>query len=379
MKAKRKVRARKTVRVADPAIPDENGQMPRRTSRARRASKRRPTPLQEERRVKRALGKEHPRFKSVRVRKRISAEAPQNKPKVPRAETERQRKKRLAEEAREVENAVREKGAIIHAQISEFLATVKNITRRAPYVRRRFRELFGKPPKGVPLELLQMRVAYELQVRGYHAAGVPVPARVQQNWEAASKYDVSAFHPTMRSLLACQGWEMVADDSDGGTTVADSGKKTRARKTTRKKAQRRGRTENLTPFKGKKGKRWGLTMNETWVRLFEEQPKKKKTDDDLVKFMSAEFPDSERCKRVATIRMHRGLFNRGKIAGQSRAPRREVPPFDGQGNELPKNYRSGETVAPTKKKTRKGRTARKKTRTAKRKSVKRKRTRAVQG
>lgn len=39
------------------------------------------------------------------------------------------------------------------------------------------------------------------------------------------------------------------------------------------------------------GKTWGLNLRQTWVKLFEENAKNKQTDEQLHKFMKAEFPD----------------------------------------------------------------------------------------
>lgn len=65
------------------------------------------------------------------------------------------------------------------------------------------------------------------------------------------------------------------------------------------------------------GKKWGLGIVATWVRLFKENTKLKQSDELITKFLFAEFPgrDSAIFNHVATVRTryNKGLLTKGEV------------------------------------------------------------------
>jgi hypothetical protein len=67
--------------------------------------------------------------------------------------------------------------------------------------------------------------------------------------------------------------------------------------------------------RGATGTTWGLNVGQTWLKMLEDNRKKKLVDIDMVEFMCAEFPNNKEYT-VEDIRLHRNLFNRGRIRDQ---------------------------------------------------------------
>lgn len=327
------------VRVFTPASEDTP-----RISRKRRARKRALSPKKKSERQERALKKEHPHAKLKHSRKkRIRVRPP--RPKLPWD---------LSKDQQHLFNLSR-------ARVTDFLRrTQKRRKNLARDLRNEYKEIFGtKAPKGVPILLLRMAMAYELQVRGFAAAGLPLPESVKQNWEAAKQFKLASFDEGMRSVLEVQlkyGDDAVLTEKKGMTEMAKKGK------SKRKKGKGKGKdTSGLTPFKGFKGTSSGLGVAAFLVKMLKLNHKKKLTDEQLAKKMNKEFPQG-RTYDVEYVRSMRSLFNRGGLAPQGgMAPKRELPPFNSDGEQLPKNYRSdAEEAAPAKKKKGKKKGAKKK-------------------
>lgn len=94
-----------------------------------------------------------------------------------------------------------------------------------------------------------------------------------------------------------------------------------------KDAKTKAKKDGPTPAKDKKrgatGQTWGLNVGQTWLRLLEQNRKKRLTDVEMRDFMRTEFPNNKEYS-LADIKLHRNLFNRGRI--------RDQEPF---GEELP--------------------------------------------
>lgn len=184
-------------------------------------------------------------------------------------------------------------------------------------------KLFGEPaPMGVSLERVRMRVGYELQHRGYLAAG-HVPARIQQNWEATSKFDVSKLTPDMRDLLNIIERNQVSENGEAKV----SGRK-------------------------KTGKNLGLGVGETWAYVFGFNAKAKKADrmsDEMIAgFMADEFPQSK-AATFARVQQYRSNYNRGMYTNGA-APKVKSVPYDDEGNEreVRRGRKPGAKTAPKK-------------------------------
>jgi len=90
------------------------------------------------------------------------------------------------------------------------------------------------------------------------------------------------------------------------------------------------------------GKKWGLTIGETWHKIFsdnEKAPKAKKlTDEQIHKWMSVEFPGRKSMdfKDVAGVQRARSYYNRGKFDPESWdiPPKMLSRPYDKDGNPI---------------------------------------------
>jgi hypothetical protein len=67
--------------------------------------------------------------------------------------------------------------------------------------------------------------------------------------------------------------------------------------------------------RGATGQSWGLNVGQTWLRMLEQNKKKRLTDVEMRDFMITEFPGNKQYS-LADIKLHRNLFNRGKIRDQ---------------------------------------------------------------
>lgn len=96
-----------------------------------------------------------------------------------------------------------------------------------------------------------------------------------------------------------------------------------------KKGKGKGKKEPKGPKpaedkkRGATGQTWGLNVGQTWLRMLEQNSRKKMVDSEMAEFMQEEFP-ANKDYTVADIKLHRNLFNRGRI--------RDQEPF---GKELP--------------------------------------------
>lgn len=324
-------RTRKTVKQIEPAMPDEDGRMPKRISRKRRILKRPRTERQAKKRQDVALAKEHPNFKiEGKQRKRMSVE--------------------LAE-ALERGRAISHVQGIINERLNKLTQELRDSRAQVGIARRWWKDLYDhtdeRYPRGVPVEMVLVRLKYECLVRGYQAAGFDPPITVQQNHRAAVAFRLSDFTDSMRSLLETRLAYPERVEEDDNTEETDN--MAASKKTTRKKAPSKGKGTSVA--KGMQGAVSGLKQGEAWTAIFRQNFSAKLTDEQLAAAMAADFPQSPRCAEVKTIRQHRSLFNKGKLPGQDGPPAKELSPFDAEGNKLAKNYREGsEPLEPARKK-----------------------------
>lgn len=76
------------------------------------------------------------------------------------------------------------------------------------------------------------------------------------------------------------------------------------------------------------------TVVGTWTELFKANPKEKLTDVQIAKAMSSEFP-GKTAYEPSDVRVHRGLYNKGKLAHQTATPESPVHEYDKDGTALP--------------------------------------------
>jgi hypothetical protein len=113
-------------------------------------------------------------------------------------------------------------------------------------LRTRYVEVIGEPPPPkVHLFLVQLRVAYELQVREIRAAGRAVSEMVTENYEASKQFDVSAFTGSMRKLICARiaGSGDLENQQKEEETMGTKKKTSRKKAPSKKAASGQGRTE----------------------------------------------------------------------------------------------------------------------------------------
>lgn len=121
----------------------------------------------------------------------------------------------------------------------------------------------------------------------------------------------------------------VSGTTSKGRTKAVDSKKIKTKGKGKKKAklvQRRSPAETPPKKRGKPGprvagKKWGLNMADTWIRVFaqnSEAPKAKRlTDDQISQFMKKEFPQSTayQVNCAQGVQAVRNLYNKGRMCG----------------------------------------------------------------
>lgn len=83
------------------------------------------------------------------------------------------------------------------------------------------------------------------------------------------------------------------------------------------------------------GKTTGLSLKDFYLHMFPANLKAKKTDEQLLKELRAEFPNAKRTFEAKNISGPRAMFNKGKLPGQTAVPSVPLHPFDDAGNPLP--------------------------------------------
>lgn len=143
-----------------------------------------------------------------------------------------------------------------------------------------------------PVELVRTKLTYELLKRDYEKAGVPMPANVKQNWEASRDFNISKMTTGMKGLVEAN---------------ISAEEKTNARKSQRSQNEK----EPVMATKSKAAESKKERICDTFIRLYRENSKEKRTDDQLAKEMQKCHPDSIKKYDGAYMNQVRGHYNRG--------------------------------------------------------------------
>lgn len=172
-----------------------------------------------------------------------------------------------------------------------------------------FEELFGTfPDAGVHLEMLKLRIQYELLKQDYDSQKLEMPERVKQNWIASKHYMIEKLTPSLKGIMETlirgnnkeKGEEEMSPTPNADKTVNRIAKNTVA----------------LKKEMNSKGKE---TVTQTYIRLFQENGVKKLKDENLATEMCKAHPDKKKYtpEDIAAVR---GMYNRGKLSGQNKPP-----------------------------------------------------------
>lgn len=115
--------------------------------------------------------------------------------------------------------------------------------------------------------------------------------------------------------------------ADKKSTAKAGEKKTTAAKKKEKAEERKGYSVGI---------KHGLGVVQTWNKLLKENAKAKKTDEELLDAMQAEFPDREKFQPVARIRSwyNNGRYNLGLGDDKKQLPENRSVPYDGKGEKV---------------------------------------------
>ncbi len=134
-------------------------------------------------------------------------------------------------------------------------------------------------------DLLQTRIAYELQARAYIDAAATMPKSVAQNLAAMRVFKVEEMTPNMRRMLEIS----IANKKQGEEQMA-------------RKTAEKGARQNVSQF---------------YLEVFEGQAKAQLTDAQIVETIEKKTGNKPSAKNVASYRC---MYNAGKLEGQKGVP-----------------------------------------------------------
>jgi hypothetical protein len=185
-----------------------------------------------------------------------------------------------------------------------------------------------RPSRAVPIVLVHAAVAYEFQYRGFAKYGKEslLGPKVLARREASRELRMDAYDSRMRAILE----NRIRQDQPETEENALATTKTK-------------KTSDAPAKRGRKGfisKSSGLTVQQYWKKLFEDNFKQKKTDDQLAAIMRKEFPKAKHYED-SDIRTHRSLYNTGRLlALEGKIPAKLSTPYTSDGHEAPTRTRS---------------------------------------
>lgn len=146
-----------------------------------------------------------------------------------------------------------------------------------------------------PIELVRVKLTYELLKRDYEKAGTPMPPPVEQNWEASRDFNINGMTEGMQKLVRSS----IRHDEEKGIRPSALPLKTKE--------------PEMIATKSKSVKAAGTAKEKVWesfVRLFRENVTKKLTDAQLAAEMQKAQPGK---KKYTAEYMHyvRNIYNRG--------------------------------------------------------------------
>lgn len=229
-------------------------------------------------------------------------------------------KKRLANRSKETPERNSSTGDLFE----EFSSEVRSTNRQKGVVQDWWRKTFEeKMPQDKPLELLKLKLSYELLHRDYVSKGLPIPERVRSNYEASQEYNIDGLTDGLKQMI------LISLSHEDGSTDNKSGEGTKEESMV-KKAVKKEEVKGVV----KKEK-----VFESFIRIFTANFKNKLTDEQLAKEMQKAHPDKKETYDAKYMNFVRGVFNRGKLTSQKEAPKKALPAFDKKGEEISRAHK----------------------------------------
>lgn len=193
-------------------------------------------------------------------------------------------------------------------EVGEFLNHCNQYRYSVPQLRTYLGQTFpvvfpSKPyPDNISMKMVELAIAYELQVRGYKRCGLAIPEKVLVNHKAALSYDTTKFETTMRSLLEINSKQQ-------GEFTMKTAKAIPVRKAPKVNAETKAK-ENVA--KKEKEKPVRVSVSGTYDALFARVVAGEKLTDAMIAAeMRKAFPN-KKAYTEADVKSVRPLYNKGK-------------------------------------------------------------------
>jgi len=175
--------------------------------------------------------------------------------------------------------------------LKEWALCDQNFPRMRTLTREHYFKLFNEgPPEEQPIELIKLKICYELVKRDYQESGLPLPEKTLQNIKASRLFNIEKLTPSMQKLIKIQ---------------LNQGEKEMAKKQESKANGKSTRTD----------------VAYYYLQIFENQPKSCLTDIEIVDIIKSKTGATPTLKNVASYRC---MYNAGKISGQSARPKEKI-------------------------------------------------------
>lgn len=173
-------------------------------------------------------------------------------------------------------------------------------------VRKIYREVFGEtaPMEKYGVQFCKHRVGYHLYMKSLKDEGREIPSSVQKNHDAIMSFNIDK----MKNCVIKHSILAELRSNQGGNEMA------------------RAKEKKVTPQAQKKAS--SEKVYETWIRIFDENTKKKLNDEQLANAMQTAHP-GKKAYTAADVAKHRSLYNNGKIKSQTKAPKVKVEQVGG--------------------------------------------------
>jgi len=197
--------------------------------------------------------------------------------------------------------------SISHYMFTYRLRELTNPAHIMKYVSEWYQNVFGRLPplNKQPLELIKLKLAYEIMKREKDAKGIPLPPKVQQNHEAAQEFDIDRLTKDLRFLVKIKLEHM----EEAGM----------------KKAKRiKGVTYSKKELK--------TTVASVYLDIFSKQARHGLTDEQIAAEVKRQTGSTPTAKSVSS---HRCYYNQGQIKGQTKKPALKVKAIRGKAEARP--------------------------------------------
>lgn len=173
------------------------------------------------------------------------------------------------------------------------------------FLRKWYEDLFNEFPPEQPLELIHTRIQYELLIRDYLNAKIPIPKAIKNNYEASREFDIEKLTPNLRKLLKAN--------------LKTGGEERMAKEKKAVKAE----VKKDTVAKAAAVKKPRISVDETYYNFLSVNHTKKLTDDQIAAEMRKLFPN-KKPYQAKDVKAARTAYNGGRLSKEQKGKPSEV-------------------------------------------------------